>query len=166
MKGTGREAIRIKPHHFVDIISALGRGQTAFEPHPYGHAVHTVTVRLLEAPESLLEIELGADDVCRPCIHNVGGECDDTIDTSYRPEASSSKQEYNLLVDERWCERLRLRQGQRLDARQFCRRLRQCAGDIGEIYREMPADRVAKRAEELRAGVEKFLAAGGSNELH
>ncbi|MFH1264488.1 MAG: hypothetical protein ABIK89_02085 [Planctomycetota bacterium] len=155
------EAIRIKPHHFVDIVRALGRGQTAFEPHPYGHAVHTVAARLLEAPEALLEIELGADDVCRPCTHNVGGECDDTIDTSYRPEAPSSKREYNLLLDERWCERLRLRQGQRLDARGLCRRLRQWAGDLTEIYREMPADRTRERAEELRAGVEKLLAGGG-----
>jgi len=149
--------IRIKPHHFVDIISALGRGETAFQPHPYGHDVHTVAALLLRQPDSLLEIELGADDICRPCKHNVNGLCDDTIDTSFRPSAPSSKREYNLLIDRRWCERLGLRQGRRIRASEFCRLVRRLAADITDIYRENPPDRTAKRAEDLRAGVEKFL---------
>jgi hypothetical protein len=152
--------IRIKPHHFVDIVAALGRGQTTFEPHPYGHDVHGVAARLLEDRDTALEIELGADDICRPCVHNADGLCDDTIDTSFRPDAPSSKREYNLLLDERWCERLGLAQGQRLTARQFCRLLRDRAGDIAAIYRENPPDRTAKRAEDLRAGIEQYLVAG------
>ena len=151
------DVIRIKPHHFIDVLCALGRGQTAFEPHPYGHDVHGVAARLLETRDALLEIELGADDVCRPCRHNVDGLCDDTIDTSYRPDAPASKREYNLLIDRRWCERLGLQQGDRLDAIAFCRRLRRLAGDITDLYRETPADRTAQRAESLRAGIERFL---------
>ena len=158
--------IRIKPHHFVDIISALGRGETTFEPHPYGHDVHTVAALLLRHPDSLLEIELGADDICRPCKHNLNGQCDDTIDTSFRPRAPRSKREYNLLIDRRWCERLGLRQGRRLQAREFCRLVRRLAADVADIYRENPADRTAKRAEDLRAGVEKFLEVERSDELH
>ena len=42
------DVIRIKPHHFIDIIAAIGRGQTVFEAHPYGHAVHTVAHRVLD----------------------------------------------------------------------------------------------------------------------
>ena len=153
--------IRIKPHHFVDILCALGRGQTTFEPHPYGHDVHGVAARLLADRDTLLEIELGADDICRPCRHNVDGLCDDTIDTSFRPDAPSSKREYNLLIDERWCERLQIRQGQRIAARELCRRLLEQAGEITGIYRENPADRTAKRAEGLRAGIAKYLEAEG-----
>ena len=159
------EVIRIKPHHFIDVISALGRGQTTFEPHPYGHAVHTVAARLLEARETLLEIELGADDVCRPCKHNLNGRCDDTIDTSFRPEAPSSKREYNLRIDRRWCRRLGLAQGDRLTAREFCLRLRERAGEITEIYRENPAEPTPKRARQLRAGIEEYLAADDAEEL-
>lgn len=155
------EVIRIKPHHFIDILAALGRGQTTFDPHPYGHAVHTVAACLLERRDALLEIELGADDVCRPCEHNVDGRCDDTIDTSFRPEAPSSKHEYNLLIDGRWCERLQLRPGQRIDARRFCHRLQPLAGDLTGIYREIPADRTAQRSREIRAGIEVFLAVEG-----
>ncbi|NQT16829.1 MAG: DUF1284 domain-containing protein [Planctomycetes bacterium] len=156
------DVIRVKPHHFIDILAALGRGQTTFDPHPYGHAVHTVAARLVDEPDALLEIELDADDICRPCEHNVDGRCDDTIDTSFRPEAPSSKREYNLLIDRRWCERLQLRPGQTIDARQFCHRLRQSADDLTAIYRENPADRTAQRAREIRAGIEEFLALPGS----
>jgi hypothetical protein len=156
------DAVRIKPHHFVDIVAALGRGQMTFEPHPYGHDVHGVAARLLDDHDTLLEIELGADDICRPCVHNADGLCDDTIDTSFRPDAPSSKREYNVLIDERWCERLGLTPGQRLTARELCRLLRERAGDIAGIYRENPADRTAKRAEDLGAGIAKYLEAGGS----
>lgn len=156
------DVIRIKPHHFIDILAALGRGQTTFDPHPYGHAIHTVAARLVDGPDALVEIELGADDICRPCEHNVDGRCDDTIDTSFRREAPSSKREYNLLIDRRWCERLQLQPGQTIDARQFCRRLRQSADDLTAIYRENPADRTAQRAREIRAGIEEFLALPGS----
>jgi len=151
------DLIRIKPHHFIDIITAFGRGQTTFEPHPYGHAVHTVAARLLRDRDALLELELGADDICAPCTHNVDGLCDDTIDTSFRPEAPSSKREYNLLIDQRWCERLGLAQGDRLTARELCQRLQDRMGDLTEIYRENPPERTTARARDLHAGIRKLL---------
>ena len=103
---TAQQAIRIKPHHFVDILTAVGAGREAFDPHPYGHAVHLVARAILANPDVLLEIDLGADDICAPCDHNLHGRCDDTIDTSYRPQAPPSKLEWNLRIDRRWCERL------------------------------------------------------------
>ena len=148
--------IRIKPHHFIDILADVGRGQTVFEPHPYGHAVHTVAARILAEPDVLLEMELGADDICARCVHNVGGLCDDTIDTSFRPDAPASKREWNLLVDRRWCERLALAQGDRLSARAFARRLAASMGDITDIYREIPPERTAARARDIQAGIESF----------
>ena len=151
------EILRIKPHHFVDIVTALGGGTTAYAPHPYGHALHTVAARVLRDRDILLEMELGADDICKPCRHNVGGLCDDTIDTSFRPTAPSSKREWNLRIDRRWCERLKMKPGDRLTARQFCERLRDLAGDLTDIYREVPADRTADRAARLKEGVRKFL---------
>ena len=156
--------IRIKPHHFVDIISSLGEGRTRFEPHPYGHAVHTVAARVLSDPDVLLEMELGADDICRPCRHNIDGLCDDTVDTSYRPAAPSSKRDYNLELDRWWCGRLGLAQGDRLTARKLCWRLRDGAGDITSIYRETPAEMTAERAAKLEAGIAAFLDNGTRNQ--
>jgi hypothetical protein len=61
------------------------------------------------------------------------------------------------LIDRRWCERLGIKQGDRLTARQFCERLRSHAGDITDIYREIPAERTAERAGKLEEGIRKFL---------
>ena len=151
------DPIRIKPHHFVDIITDLGAGQTAFEPHPYGHAVHTVAERVLQDRDVPLQMELGADDICGPCIHNIDGRCDDTIDTSYRPTAPASKQEWNLRIDRRWCERLGVQQGDTMSAREFAGLLRDHAGDITDIYREIPGDRTADRARKLAKGIAAYL---------
>ena len=152
-----KNVILIKPHHFVDIITSFSAENIAFEPHPYGHAVHTVSEHIWQDRDVLLEMELGADDICEPCKHNIDGLCDDTIDTSFRPEAPSSKREWNLIIDKRWCERLKLQQGGRLTAREFCQRLQDNTDDITDIYREIPVERTAARARKLRAGISKFL---------
>jgi len=152
-----KNVICIKPHHFVDIITSFSAENITFEPSPYGHAVHTVSERIWQNRDALLEMELGADDICEPCKHNINGLCDDTIDTSFRPKAPSSKREWNLIIDKRWCERLKLQQGDRLTAREFCELLRDNTDDITDIYREIPAELTAERARKLKAGIEKFL---------
>jgi len=149
--------ITIKPHHFVDIVTTFGDGCAEFQPHPYGHAVHSVAKEILANRDVNLRIEFGADDICLPCRHNVDGSCDDTIDTSFRPQAPQSKREYNLLIDQRWAERLGVQQGDQLTAREMCSRIRDCAGGISDIYKETPADRVAERQAKLQSGVAKFL---------
>ena len=150
--------IAIKPHHFVDIVTAFGDGHTEFHPHPYGHAVHSVAKEILANRDIDLRIELGADDICLPCRHNVDGLCDDTIDNSFRPQAPKSKREWNLLIDRRWCKRLGLRQDDQFTARELCERIRDRSGDITAIYREIPAERTADRQSKLCRGVARFLA--------
>jgi hypothetical protein len=149
--------IAIKPHHFVDVIRALAEGRTQFEPHPYGHAVHVVAAEILANPGVQLRIELGADDICLPCRHNADGLCDDTIDTSFRPQAPQSKREWNLRIDRRWCERLDLRQDDCLTAREFCLLIRERAGDITDIYGEIPPQQTAQRQSQLARGITRFL---------
>jgi len=152
-------AVRIKPHHFVDIVTALGVGQTHFAAHPYGHALHRVAEQVRTDPETVLELDLGSDDICEPCIHNIRGVCDDTIDTSFRPEAPPLKQEWNLLIDQRWCATLGLQQGDRLSVRAFCDRLKRLDGTVIEsIYREIPPSMTAERTSNLRLGVKALLA--------
>jgi hypothetical protein len=152
-----KEMIAIKPHHFVDIITLFGDGQRTFQPHPYGHAVHTVSQRIMNNHDILLEIELGADDICKPCIHNIGGSCDDTIDISFRPTAPSSKRDWNLLIDRRWCDRIKVKQGNKLSARELVQRIRDYMGDITDIYCEIPADRTTERMQKLLKGIQFFL---------
>ena len=151
------QAILIKPHHFVDIMRALGSGNVDWKPHSYGHNLHGVAARLVADCRATLQIELGADDICQPCIHNADGQCDDVIDTSFRPQAPRSKQEWNLLIDRRWCERLGIDQGDTFTARELCERIRDLGGDLTRIYREIPADRTAHRQECLEKGIGRFL---------
>ena len=153
-----KNVIRIKPHHFVDIITSLGAGTVILEPNPYGHAVHIVSERILRDQGTLLEIvELGADDICEPCKHNSGGICDDTTNPVGRPDVPRSKQQWNRIVDQRWCERLNVKQGDRLTARELCERLRDFAGDIADIYRETPGCLTNGRARSLMEGIEQYL---------
>ena len=153
-----KDMIRIKPHHFVDIITSFSAEKLEFKPSPaYGHAVHTVSKHILDNPDVLLEMELGADDICEPCVHNIDGMCDDTIDTSFRPQAPTSKREWNLIIDKRWCERLGVEQGDRLTARRFCELLRDNTDDITDIYREIPAEMTARRKANLKIGITRFL---------
>ncbi|MFC1452442.1 hypothetical protein ACFLSJ_03750 [Verrucomicrobiota bacterium] len=151
-----KNVIAIKPHHFVDILTAFGGGQREFRPHPYGHAVHSVAREILANRDIHLRIELGADDICLPCCHNADGLCDDTIDTSYRPQAPTSKREWNLRIDRRWCERLDLGQDDQLTARDLCLRIRDRASDIADIYGEIPTERTADRQAKLRKGLVAF----------
>lgn len=152
--------IIIKPHHFVDILRALGDESSEFKPHPYGHDVHTVAARILADCDVMLQMELGADDICGPCIHNIDGICDDTIDTSFRPQAPRSKQAWNLLIDQRWCDSLGLNDGDRLTARLFCEFVLRNLDSMPSIYQEMPLQRVAIRSEKIRRGIEKLLGQG------
>ncbi len=151
------DVIPIKPHHFVDILSAYGGGKTEFSPHPYGHALHAVAAALLRNPAARLRIVLGADAICAPCTHNIGGRCDDTIDISFRPAAPASKQEYNLLLDRRWCERLGLEEGDELTARELCVRMQPLAADGADVYRELPAEMSAQRMQRLAEGIARYL---------
>ena len=152
-----KDVIYIKPHHFVDIITSFGAGKVAFKPHHYGHDVHIVAPKIMSNRDIILEIELGIDDICKPCKHNINNLCNDTIDTSFRPEAPSLKRRWNLLIDQRWCKRLKIKQGDRLSAREFCERLRDLAGDITDIYREIPNNLTAERVSKLKKGIKLFI---------
>lgn len=153
--------ISMKPHHFVDILRDLGNGDTDYRPHPYGHGLHTVAADLLVHRDAILRIELGMDDICAPCRHNFAGRCDDTIDISFRPAAPSSKQEYNLLLDQRWCEQLDVSQGDELPAAELCRRILANVDAMPAIYRENPLERITPRMEALVHGARAFLGETG-----
>jgi len=149
--------ISIKPHHFIDIITSFGTGHRTFQAHPCGHAVHIVSEQILNDREICLKMELGIDDICKPCVHNVGGVCSDNIDTSYRPSAPSSKNDWNLLIDQRWCQRLGIEQGAQYNAHNLCELIRVKMGDITDIYHEIPGHMTAKRNVNLVKGLEYYL---------
>ena len=148
--------IRIKPHHFIDIIVDLGAGKTQYQPASCGHALHEVAPRLLESKDVELEIEQGIDDICLPCSHNVRGECDDLLAAAAHG-GMERKHDYNLQLDQRWCGRLGLEQGQRINSRDFVKLLGDNCADLADIYRELPAERVKEKRRNIEAGAKEYL---------
>ncbi len=146
-----------KPHHFGDIQADLGGEARPCTPHPYGHALHSVADEMASYPDTICEIELGADAICAPCCHNINGLGYDVIDASYRPAAPCSKREWNLLVGSRWCRRLGISREESMNARRLGKLVRDRAADLCDIHPKLPPEMVRQKAEALARGVEAYL---------
>jgi hypothetical protein len=153
------EALPIKPHHFVDILADFGRGRTDFQPHPYGHDLHTVAARILAEHDLRLLIAVGADAVCEPCRHNAEGICVDGMPDSQSRYVGvpEGKEEWNRRIDGRWCAVLRVSEGEETTAAELCGRLLGARSTIGEIYRELPPSYAQQKSKDLAAGIQLLL---------
>jgi hypothetical protein len=109
-------AMKLRPHHVLDIISGHGHG-VEFKPHPYGHAQHTVAAAILSNAELEIELVVGADEICRPCTHlRPDGQCDDVLRQLNPPV---SKQKYNDGLDERLLKYLKLTSTRAMTIRKY-----------------------------------------------
>ena len=155
------KVIRIKPHHFLDIVRDYGAG-VEFRPSPYGHAVHIVAEKVLADRQVMLELVLGIDDICEPCTNHVDGHCLDTTTTTGK---IASKEWWNRIIDTRLLGRLGLREGTRIRADEFCRLARQrlypkgaVEGSlISDIWREASPQKTRRRARDLLHGIALYL---------
>ena len=152
--------IKIKPHHFIDIISSFSADRVILKPHYYYHNVHSISKTILENRNTLLEIDLGTDDICKPCIHNINGICDDMLDISNRPKVPQLKREWNLILDTRWCKRLKIDQGTIISVLEFCELLVEGSNNLLEIYKENKREHNIEREINLKKGLKKYLTAG------
>ena len=152
------ESIRLRPHHFVDIVDEFGRGKRQFLPHRYGHALHVVADRLLKDANLVLLITINADAICRGCIFNVDGTCEDVMPEDYTcyPGTPAKKEEWNRRIDKRWCSMLGISPGDERTAGEFCRLILRSRDRIGEIYSELPASMAREKGLFLEAG-SRFL---------
>ena len=148
--------IKIKPHHFIDIITSFSADNVILEPHDYQHNVHSISKTILENRNALLEIDLGADDICKPCIHNTDGVCDDILDISNRPEVPRLKREWNLILDKRWCKRLKIDRGEIISVLEFCELLEDGSNNLLEIYKENNRENTIQREVNLKKGLKKY----------
>jgi len=148
---TGAEPVEMRPHHFVDILRAIGAGRE-FKPHPYGHAVHSVAKMLMDAPDTMLKLVNKCDEICAPCVHNIDGICND-----YLHDRGTSKHNFNTALDARLFDRLGIAEGTEMTAREFCLVLRERFGDASRIWTHLPAEEAEKRREMLMKGIERFV---------
>ena len=145
--------MKLRPHHLIDIVHSYGHG-AAFEPHPYGHAVHVVAERVIENPDLEVEFVLGADDICRPCRHlRADGQCTDVLDQLEEPVA---KQVYNDGLDGRLFSLLDIEPGVRMTARDFLTMVEEHMPGIVEVCTH-PGEERQYRHDGLRKGLTRLL---------
>jgi hypothetical protein len=123
-------SLSLRPHHLLDILCDYGHGIT-YQPHPYGHALHTVAAEVLSNLGLEITFVVAADAICQPCRHlRPDGQCDDVL--GQLPDAPS-KQAYNDALDRRLWSYLKLDQGRTMTAREFCQRVNQNLPGIGKV---------------------------------
>ncbi len=71
-------------------IVDCGVARTVPGPDPCNHGVRTAGAGVLGDPGAVLSTEIGADDICRSCIHNVSRVCEDSLDA----DLASQKDRY------------------------------------------------------------------------
>jgi hypothetical protein len=97
--------IILRPHHLLDILRDFGHG-IRYEPHEYGHALHSVAEQILKDLDRKIVFVVAADDICKPCRHlRADGRCDDTM---LQDGKTVSKQAYNDALDRRLWDYLNL----------------------------------------------------------
>ena len=118
----------IRPHHLIDIVASIGNGDKV-APHPYGHAVHTVTELVRANVDTEVRFVIGADDICKPCMHLVNGVCDDHLKQLDPP---LPKQKYNDGLDTKLFELLSLGSDS-MTVREFLLLVKRKLNGIGSI---------------------------------
>ena len=108
--------LHLRPHHLIDIIRNIGLNRP-LAPHPYGHAQHLVTRKIMDGSENEIRMVVGADDLCAPCIHlTKTGLCDDILPQFDFP---ARKQTYNDELDHRLLVFLGLREDSTVSLPEF-----------------------------------------------
>jgi hypothetical protein len=108
--------LKLRPHHLIDIIRNIGQNRPLI-PHPYGHAQHTITQAILDGTVHEILLIVGADDICKPCIHlTEEGLCNDIL-----PQLKHTllKQDYNDKLDHRVLKFLDLKEGSVIQLKDF-----------------------------------------------
>jgi Uncharacterized conserved protein len=148
--------IRIKPHHFLDIIKLYGKGIEKFVPDKkYNHNFYFVANEIINNHQVQIELTTGGDDICSPCIYiGSDGEC---IDKITHIEGINSKNEWNKKLDRRIIEYTKAQENSRFSAQEYCELLYSIKERVFDIWKEEPDTAKNNRYDAFCAGVRKYL---------
>lgn len=156
--------LRIKPHHFLDMIKLYGAGYESFVPdETTGHAFYSVGNQILRDPRTKLRFTFACDDVCGPCKWRQGTLCTDAVSGlgAYR-----GKDAYNKMLDERLARLAGLKLDRIYTAEETCALLARHREAIFEVWSLEERARLEKRYELFCKGCEKYLARCEAAEEH
>lgn len=96
--------IKIKPHHFLDILKLYGKGLDVFVPDQnYGHDFYRIANLIVQGNVSKIIFTKYEDDICSPCKYNLNHECTDVVKNT-----DESKQSHNIKIDTTLMENLNI----------------------------------------------------------
>lgn len=145
--------IRIKPHHFMDIIKLYGSGITEFVPDTkMQHDFYKVANQIIQNPETKLELTIYGDDICKPCI-KYNKEC---LDPLMHIPGFTSKNTYNKTLDTRIIQLYHL-EDKPYSALELCSVFLNDKDRIFEVWKEEDDSVTQKRYTLFVEGAHKFL---------
>ena len=147
--------MKIKPHHFLDIIKLYGSGIDEFKPdEKYGHDFYRIGNNILRNKQANLVLSIEGDDICKPCRFNKDGKCIDVL------ENNRSKNELNKLLDQKILEYLELKENSEITVTNFSILIKEkLISKIFSIYSE-PAfskEQTLARFKNLTDGLDRYI---------
>ncbi len=148
--------IRIKPHHFMDIIKLYGSGLNEFIPDQvYKHDFYLVANQIVNNHKVDLTLTDGEDDICRPCkFINKEGYCTDSISHIAN---ITSKDSYNKVLDNRLMNMMNLSFDKIYIASELCNTMYKNREAIFSIWEEESVTVTQRRYELFCAGSLRYL---------
>ena len=144
--------MKLRPHHVLDIVSDYGGG-AKFEPHHYGHSLHTVAEAIIADTGIEMEFVVAGDAICHGCMHlQPDGGCDDMMGPA---ENRRSKQEYNDAHDGRLLRFLGIEPGAKMPVREYLERVNAALPEFAKLCSH-PGEDSALRLTNLRQGFAKL----------
>jgi hypothetical protein len=151
--------LKLRPHHLIDIIRNIGQGRPVI-PHPYGHAQHIITHAITNRTANKILLTVGADDICKPCIHlTAAGTCDDILPQLDYPVA---KQQYNDELDLKLLSFMGLENEDVVLLSDFLNLVAQNLNEIAAISTH-PKEDAGKRKEGLKRGLDLLISGRAVN---
>lgn len=148
--------IKIKPHHFIDIIKLYGAGINNFVPDKnYQHDFYLIANSIIKNHDSVLKLTIDEDDICTPCKYiNSSGIC---IDTITHLSCTNSKDEWNKTLDKRILEYLNLSTEKNYTANELCNIIFSNSLKIYDIWKEEELQKKEDRYNLFLIGSKKYL---------
>lgn len=150
------EKIKIKPHHFMDIIKLYGKGIEMFVPdEKMEHDFYKVANQVIKDKNTILQLTIFGDDICKPC-KSYKEEC---IDPLTIIPGFTTKNEYNKTLDQRIIVLFHLDENKTYTAKELCTIYQNNHDLIFQVWKEEEDSITKKRHDWFVEGATKYLQA-------
>jgi hypothetical protein len=161
LPGNTNVVMKMRIHHFFDIIRDLRSGEMIMADTDYMHSYHAVASIIRDLPDTKMKIVVGPDAVCDKCIHNKEGKCDDPLTIK---KGFTMKHDYNYYLDKRILERLNMSEGDIVTPGKICKSAYIYIDNIYQIYEIDPKEEIDTRKKEFIEGL-KFYSSRNNYKL-